>query len=292
MKIGFIGLGLMGCPMALNLIKGGHELTVWARRPETMQPLLDAGARSAGSPAKLAAAVEAVISIVADSPDVQEVMLGARGVREGAHPGLIAIDMSTILPGVARQIGLELKTLGVDFLDAPVSGGEPGAIAATLTIMVGGSEAAFAKARPVFECLGKTITHIGDCGAGQVAKAANQILTGVGVLAVAEALNFARRHAVDPAKVRQALMGGNAYSKILENHGQRMLDRKFKPGFKSHMHQKDMNIVMQSAYALGLCQPAAAAAAQMFNAMAGSGLGDEDSVAMIKLLESLSGAED
>jgi len=292
MKIGFIGLGLMGRPMALNLLKAGHQLTVWARRPEAMQPLLAAGAKSAGSPAELAAAVQVVISMVADSPDVHAVMLGARGVREGAQPGLIAIDMSTILPAVAKQIAIELKTAGVDFLDAPVSGGEPGAIAATLTIMVGGSESAFAKAKPVFECLGKTSTHIGDCGAGQVAKAANQILTGVGVLAVAEALNFARRHDVDPAKVRQALLGGNAYSKILENHGQRMLDRKFKPGFKSYMHQKDMNIVMQSAYQLGLCQPAAAAAAQMFNAMVGSGLGDEDSVAMLKLLESLSGAED
>jgi len=292
MKIGFIGLGLMGRPMALNLLKAGHEIKVWARRPEAMQPLLAAGAQAAASPAEMAAAVDVVISIVADSPDVQEVMLGARGVRAGAHPGLIAIDMSTILPAVAKQIGGELKTLGVEFLDAPVSGGEPGAIAATLTIMVGGSAAAFAKARPVLECLGKTITHIGDCGAGQVAKAANQILTGVGVLAVAEALNFARRHAVDPAKVREALMGGNAYSKVLEVHGQRMLDRKFKPGFKSYMHQKDMNIVMQSAYELGLCQPATAAAAQMFNAMVGSGLGNEDTVAMIKLLESLSTGED
>ena len=292
MKIGFIGLGLMGRPMALNLLQAGHQLTVWARRPEAMQPLLDAGAQSAESAAELAEGVDVVISMVADSPDVQAVMLGAGGVREGAQPGLIAIDMSTILPGVAKQIASELKTAGVDFLDAPVSGGDIGAIAGTLTIMVGGSEAAFAKAKPIFECLGKTITHIGDCGAGQVAKAANQILTGVGVLAVAEALNFARRHEVDPARVREALMGGNAYSKILENHGQRMLDRKFKPGFKSHMHQKDMNIVMQSAYQLGLCQPAAAAAAQMFNAMVGSGMGDEDSVAMLKLLESLSGAED
>ncbi len=292
MKIGFIGLGLMGRPMALNLLRAGHEIKVWARRRETMQPLLAAGAQAAASPAEMAAAVEVVISIVADSPDVQEVMLGTRGVREGAKPGLMAIDMSTILPGVAKQIGHELKSLGVEFLDAPVSGGEPGAIAGTLTIMVGGSEAAFAKARPVFECLGKTITHIGDCGAGQVAKAANQILTGVGVLAVAEALNFARRHQVDPIKVREALMGGNAYSKVLEIHGQRMLDRKFKPGFKSYMHQKDMNIVMQSAYELGLCQPATAAAAQMFNAMVGSGLGNEDTTAMIKLLESLSAGED
>ena len=155
--------------------------------------------------------------------------------------------------------------------------------------MVGGSAAAMARARPLFECMGKTIVHVGDSGAGQVAKAANQILTGVGVLAVAEALNFARRNGVDPAKVREALMGGSANSRILDNHGQRMLDRNFNPGFKSWMHQKDMNIVLQTAHKLGVCLPATAAAAQMFNAMVGSGLGEEDSVAMIKLLEQLSG---
>ena len=154
--------------------------------------------------------------------------------------------------------------------------------------MVGGSAAAMARARPLFECMGKTIVHVGDSGAGQVAKAANQMLTGVGVLAVAEALNFARRNGVDPAKVREALMGGSANSRILDNHGQRMLDRNFNPGFKSWMHQKDMNIVLQTAYKLGVCLPATAAAAQMFNAMVGSGLGEEDSVAMIKLLEQLS----
>lgn len=292
MKVGFIGLGLMGCPMALNLLKGGHELTVWARRAESMQPLVDAGAKTAESPAELAKVVDLVISIVADSKDVYEVMLGSHGVSKGAKPGLIAIDMSTILPSAARQISMELEALGIDFLDAPVSGGDVGAIAGTLTIMVGASESAFSKAKPVFDCMGKTITHVGDSGAGQVAKAANQILTGVGVLAAAEALNFARKNNVDPAKVRQALLGGAAYSKILENHGQRMLDRNYKPGFKAHMHQKDMNIVMQSAYELGLCQRATAAAAQMYNAMVGFGLGNEDSVAMLKLLETLSNTED
>jgi 3-hydroxyisobutyrate dehydrogenase-like beta-hydroxyacid dehydrogenase len=157
--------------------------------------------------------------------------------------------------------------------------------------MVGGSEAAFAKTRPAFECMGKNIVHVGDSGAGQVAKAANQIVTGVGVLTVAEALNFAAKNGVDPAKVREALLGGFAYSKILENHGQRMLDRNFKPGFKSWMHQKDMNIVMQSAHELGLCLPVSAATAQMFNAMVGAGLGEEDSIAVLKLLERLSGGE-
>ncbi|MBK7743047.1 MAG: NAD(P)-dependent oxidoreductase [Betaproteobacteria bacterium] len=288
MNVGFIGLGIMGRPMAQNLLLQGHVLTVWSRREESMRPLLAAGARGASSPAEVAGAAEVVISMVPDAPDVREVMLGALGVASVARPGLVAVDMSTILPAAAREIAAELKVLGIDFLDAPVSGGDAGAIAGTLTIMVGGSAAAMARTRPLFECMGKTIVHVGDSGAGQVAKAANQILTGVGVLTVAEALNFARRNGVDPAKVREALMGGSANSRILENHGQRMLDRSFNPGFKSWMHQKDMNIVLQTAHALGVCLPATAAAAQMFNAMVGNGLGEEDSVAMIKLLEQLS----
>ena len=292
MNVGFVGLGIMGCPMARNLLKQGHALTVWSRRAASMQPLLDAGARGASSPAEVASAADVVISMVPDAPDVREVMLGAQGVARGARPGLVAVDMSTILPAAAREIGAELQALGIAFLDAPVSGGEGGAIAGTLTIMVGGSEAAMARVRPLFECMGKTIVHIGDAGAGQVAKATNQIITGVGVLTVAEALNFARRNGVDPAKVREALMGGAANSRILENHGQRMLDRNFNPGFKSWMHQKDMNIVLQTAHRLGVCLPASAAAAQMFNAMVGAGLGEEDSVAMIKLLEQLSSTGD
>ena len=295
MKIGFVGLGIMGRPMALNLIKGGHQLTVWARRAESMQPLLDAGASAAASPAEVARGVDVVISMVADAPDVEQVMLGENGVggavAASQRSGLVAVDMSTILPAAARDIAVRLRETGVDFLDAPVSGGEVGAIAGTLSIMVGGSEAAFAKAKPAFECMGKNIVHVGDSGAGQVAKAANQIVTGVGVLTVAEALNFAAKNGVDPAKVREALLGGFAYSKILENHGQRMLDRNFKPGFKSWMHQKDMNIVMQSAHELGLCLPVSAATAQMFNAMVGAGLGEEDSIAVLKLLERLSGGE-
>lgn len=289
MDVGFIGLGIMGRPMAQNLLKQGHALTVWSRRRESMQPLLDAGARAATNPAEVAAAAEVVISMVPDAPDVREVMLGAHGVAGSARPGLVAVDMSTILPAAARQVATELAAQGIDFLDAPVSGGEPGAIAGSLTIMVGGPAAALSRAMPLLRCMGKTIVHVGGSGAGQVAKAANQILTGVGVLAVAEALNFARRNDVDPAKVREALMGGSANSRILDNHGQRMLDRNFSPGFKSWMHQKDMNIVLATAHRLGVCLPATAAAAQMFNAMVGSGLGEEDSVAMIKLLEQLSG---
>ncbi len=286
MKIGFIGLGIMGRPMALNLLKGGHQVSVWARRAESMQPLLDAGASGATSPADVARDQELVISMVADAPDVAEVM---RGVASAGTSGLVAVDMSTIAPAAAKAIHAELAAAGVDFVDAPVSGGEVGAIAGTLSIMAGGSDAAFARAKPAFECMGKNIVHVGGPGAGQVTKAANQIVTGMGVLAVAEAMAFASKNGVDCSKVREALLGGFAYSKILENHGQRMLDRNFKPGFKSWMHEKDLNIVMQTAHELGLCLPGSAATAQMFNAMVGSGLGEEDSIAVLKLLENLSG---
>lgn len=286
MKIGFIGLGIMGRPMALNLLKGGHQLTVWARREVSMAPLLEAGALGAKSPAEAGQGVDLVVSMVADAPDVAEVM---REVAKTAAPGLVAVDMSTISPAAARKIGQELAASGVDFIDAPVSGGEVGAIAGSLSIMVGGSEAGFARAKPAFECMGKNIVHVGESGAGQVTKAANQIMTGMGVLAVAEAFAFASKNGVDQGKVREALLGGFAYSKILENHGQRMLDRNFKPGFKSWMHEKDLNIVMQTAHELGLFLPGSAATAQMFNAMVGSGLGEEDSIAVLKLLEVLSG---
>ena len=289
MRVGFVGLGIMGRPMALNLLKAGHDVTVWARRKESMAPLIEAGAQGAESPAAVAAAADIVFSMVADAPDVREVMLGTQGVVQSKRPGLIAVDMSTIPPAAAKSIGADLAAQGVTFLDAPVSGGEVGAVAGTLSIMVGGDKAAFDKAAPLFACMGKNVVHIGVSGAGQVAKAANQILTGLGVLAVAEAMAFAKKNGADPAKVREALMGGFAGSKILENHGQRMIDRNFKPGFKSWMHEKDMNIVMQTAHDLGLYLPASAATAQMFKAMVGSGLGEQDSIAVLKLLEQLSG---
>jgi len=296
MDVGFIGLGIMGRPMALNLLKGGHTVHVWARRAESMAPLVEAGAKACTSPAAVAGQADVVISMVADAPDVEQVMLGKASVAEGVErlgkQGLVAVDMSTIAPSAARAIAEKLKARGVDFIDAPVSGGEVGAVAGTLSIMAGGSAEAFAKAEPAFQCLGKNIVHVGASGAGQVAKACNQIVTGMGVLAVAEAFNFARQADVDPAKVREALLGGFAYSRILENHGQRMLDRNFKPGFKAWMHQKDLNIVMHSAHELGLCLPGSAATAQMFNALVGSGLGEEDSVAVLKLLERLSGQGD
>ena len=289
MKVGFIGLGIMGRPMALNLLKGGHEVTVWARRAESMAPLLEAGAQGGANAAAVAAACDVVFSMVADAADVEQVALGAGGVAEGAKAGLIYVDMSTIAPAAVQSIAARMAGRGVTMLDAPVSGGEVGAINAGLTIMVGGDEAAFEIVKPLFACMGKAATLIGASGAGQVAKACNQILTGVGVMAVAEAFNFARKSGVDAGKVREALLGGFAYSRILENHGQRMLDRNFKPGFKAWMHQKDMNIVMQEAHRLGLMLPSSAATAQLFNAMVGSGMGEDDSIAALKLLENLSG---
>lgn len=227
--------------------------------------------------------------MVADAPDVEQVTLGADGIAAGAAAGHIHIDMSTIAPAAAQSIAARLAARGVTALDAPVSGGEGGAIAGTLTIMIGGDAAAFERVRPLFEAMGQSVTRIGEAGAGQVAKACNQIITGVGVASVAEALNFAHKSGVDATKVREALLGGFAWSRILENHGQRMLDRNFKPGFKAWMHQKDLRIVMDEAHRLGLALPSAAATAQMFNAMVGCGLGEDDSIAMLKLLERMSG---
>ena len=289
MDVGFIGLGLMGRPMALNLIKAGQRVHVWSRRRESMQPLLDAGAGDCASAAEVARQASITISMVADAPDVEQVTLGADGIADGASAGHIHIDMSTIAPAAAQSIAARLAARGIIALDAPVSGGEPGAIAGTLTIMVGGDADACARVQPLFAAMGKSITRIGEAGAGQVAKACNQIITGVGVASVAEALNFASKSGVDGAKVREALLGGFAYSRILENHGQRMLARNFKPGFKAWMHQKDVRIVMDEAHRLGLALPTAAATMQLFNAMAGSGLGEDDSVAMLKLLERMSG---
>jgi len=288
MDIGFIGLGLMGRPMALHLAKAGHTLHLWARRPASLAPFKEVEAKVHASAAAVARHADVVFTMVADAPDVDAVTLGENGIASGARAGLIVIDMSTINPNAARQIGARLAEQGIEFIDAPVSGGEIGAINATLTIMAGGKPAVFAKVKPLFEKLGKSVTLIGDIGAGQVAKACNQILTGVGVMAVAEAFNFAAQNDVDVAKVREALLGGFAYSRILENHGQRMLDRNFKPGFKAWMHQKDLRIVMEEAHRLGLMLPAAAATAQLFNALVGSGMGEEDSIAALKLLEKIS----
>ena len=289
MKVGVVGLGLMGRPMALNILKAGLDLTVWARRSDSMQALLDAGAKAAASPAALAGQVDVLVSCVGDGPDVEAVHLGAEGTQAGGRAGLIAIDMSTIPPGTARKVAAGLKEKGIHFLDAPVSGGVVGAQAGSLSIMVGGDEAAFLRAMPVLQAMGKNIVRIGDSGAGQVAKACNQIVVGLNTLAVAEAFCFARKSGVDPAKVREALLGGFAYSKILENHGQRMLDRNFKPGFKAWMHQKDLNIVLREAHALNLGLPGAALNTQIMNSVVGNGWGEDDSLSVLRVLEMMNG---
>ncbi|HEY8856948.1 MAG TPA: NAD(P)-dependent oxidoreductase [Rugosibacter sp.] len=290
MNIGFIGLGLMGRPMALHLAQAGHTLHLWARREASLLPFATTSAVIHEHPADVAQHADVVITMVSDGQDVEAVCLGLNGLIVGAKAGLCVIDMSTIAPDAARLISIRLAEKGIKFLDAPVSGGEIGAINATLTIMVGGVHEVFEEVKPVLLCMGKTVTWIGDSGAGQVAKACNQILGGVTVVAVAEALNFARQSGVDPARVREALLGGAAYSRILENHGQRMLDRQFSPGFKAWMQQKDLRIVMNEAHRLGLMLPATAAAAQVFNALLGSGMGESDTTAVLQLLEKIGSA--
>jgi 2-hydroxy-3-oxopropionate reductase len=290
MNIGFIGLGLMGRPMALHLVQAGHTLHLWARRAASLEPFAKTSAVVHDRPAEVAWHSDVVVTMVSDSPDVEAVCFGEGGLAEGAKPGLCVIDMSTIAPEAARRINQRLAEAGIKFLDAPVSGGEVGAINATLTIMVGGDREVFEAFKPIFLCMGKTVTWIGESGAGQVAKACNQIVGAVTVLAVAEALNFARQSGVAPTLVRQALLGGAAYSRILENHGQRMLDRQFSPGFKAWMQQKDLCIVMNEAHRLGLMLPATAATAQAFNALVGSGMGELDTVAVLQLLEKIGSA--
>ena len=288
MKVGFIGLGIMGRPQALNLIKGGYSLAVYARRAESMQPLGQAGAALCASPQEVAAQSDITFVMVADTPDVEEVILGKRGAIHGARCGSVIVDMSTISPTATKAIAVDLGAKGVDMLDAPVSGGETGAINGTLAIMVGGKAEVFARVKPLFDCMGKTITLVGGNGAGQVAKACNQIVVAVTIEAVSEALSFARKSGVDAAKVREALMGGFAGSKIMEVHGKRMLDNDFKPGFKVKLHQKDMKIVMQTAHEMGLALPGASVATQHLNALMGSGDGELDSSAIVKVIERMS----
>ncbi|HYA20603.1 MAG TPA: 2-hydroxy-3-oxopropionate reductase [Burkholderiales bacterium] len=288
MKVGFVGLGIMGKPMALNLTKGGHSLCVYARRAEAMKPLQDAGANPCSSPKEAAEKSEVTIVMVSDTSDVEEVVLGTNGLIHGGKRGSVAVDMSTISPVATREMALKLAAKGIEMLDAPVSGGEVGAINGTLSIMVGGKPDVFSRVKPLFECLGKNIVLTGGNGAGQVTKACNQIVVALTIEAVGEALTFARKNGVDPAKVREALLGGFANSKILEVHGKRMLDNEFKPGFKVRLHQKDMRIVMETAHKLGLALPGAALVTQHMNALMGAGEGELDSAALVKVVERMS----
>lgn len=292
MDIAFIGLGIMGRPMALNLLKAGHRLRVHARRAESMQPLVTAGAVACDSPAEAARGSQVIFTMVSDTPDVQQVVLGDRGVIHGAAAGSVVVDMSTISPVVTREMAQALTQRGVEMLDAPVSGGDVGAINGTLSIMAGGKAEIFERVRPLFEAMGKNIVHIGPNGAGQVAKGCNQIIAGVTIQAVAEALTLARKNGVDPHKVREALMGGFANSRVLEVHGQRMLARDFRPGFKARLHRKDLRIVMDTAAQVNVCLQQAGLAAQHLNALVGRGLGEEDSSAIVKVIERASGVEE
>ena len=284
-KVGYIGLGVMGRPAALNLIRAGHPLAVWARRRESCRPLEEAGAEVCESPKALAAACDVVVTNVSDSPDVEEVILGANGAAEGMSRGGLVLDMSTISPAVARRVAAELKKRGADFLDAPVSGGEKGAIEGALTFMVGGDEAAFNRARPVMEAMGKTITRIGESGAGQVAKACNQIIIGASIEAVAEAFRLARANGADPAKVREALLGGFAASKVLEVHAMRMLTGDYAPGFKAELHLKDMNIALENGRENRAPLPSAELFCARLRELVAEGDGGLDSAAAAKRVD-------
>lgn len=291
-RIGFIGLGIMGRPMALNLAKNGHALTVWARRPESVEALAEAGAGTAASPQEVARQSDIVFVIVSDTPDVEQVIFGAGGIVHGAARGAVVVDMSTISPAAARDMAARLAAEGVEMLDAPVSGGEAGAVQGTLSIMAGGRPEVFERVKPLLQCMGRNIVHIGPSGSGQVAKSCNQILAAVTIEGVAEALNFAIRAGADPRRVREALLGGFAYSRALEIHGQRMLDGDFKPGFRVRLFQKDLRIVLDNAHQLGLALPAAALVAQHFNAQVGAGEGDLDGNSLFRVIERLSAAKE
>ncbi len=286
MRIGFIGLGIMGRPMALNLKNAGHEILVPERA--SLGADLRAAATVLADAAAVARAAEVVILMLPDTPDVEHVLFSAKGVAEGLSPGKLVIDMSSIDPIATKAFAARIAALGCQYLDAPVSGGEVGAKQASLTIMVGGPEAAFTRAEPLFAAMGKSITHIGaENGAGQICKVANQIVVALTIEAVAEALLFASRAGADPARVRAALLGGFAASRVLEGHGQRMLEHSFAPGFRIRLHQKDLNLALSAARQLGLSLPNTASAQQLFSAVVAHGGADRDHSAMLEALEGL-----
>ena len=285
MKIGFIGLGIMGRPMALNLKAAGHTLAVPERASLTAE--IRAAASVLPSAEAVAAASEVVILMVPDTPDVEAALFGAGGVAGGLKSGSLVIDMSSISPIETKAFAEKIATLGCEYVDAPVSGGEVGAKNAALTIMVGGTEAGFARAKPLFEVMGKNITHVGPVGAGQTCKVANQIIVALNIQAVSEALVFAARAGADPAKVRQAISGGFAASRILELHAERMIQGTFDPGFRIRLHQKDLNLALSSAKALNLSLPNTAIAQQLMSSCAAHGEGEQDHSALVKAIERL-----
>src|SRR3990167_1072739 len=283
--IGFIGLGIMGKPMALNLINACYSVAVYARRAELAKALTRAGAKVYSSPKELASAVDVLITMVPATTDVEEVLLSKNGIIHNAKTGLIVIDMSTISAAATKRIAAQLAKKHIEMLDAPVSGGEKGAIEGTLTIMVGGKETVLEKVHPILKKLGKQITHIGTHGAGQIAKACNQIIIAETIIAVSEALSLAKASGVDPAKVREALMGGFANSRVLEIHGNRMLENDYKPGFKSVLHRKDMHLALEQAHQAGLDLASAQLAMHNLDRLVLKGHGELDSSALHLLIE-------
>jgi len=293
MKIGFIGLGIMGAPMALHLVDAGHQLFVHTRG-KVPESIAASPARPCANAAEVARQAEVVFTMVPDTPDVEAVLFGSDGIADGLKGSgarKVIVDMSSISPMATKAFAQKINALGADYIDAPVSGGEVGAKAASLTIMCGGEPAVFEKVRPLLEKMGKNITLVGGNGDGQTTKVANQIIVALSIAAVGEALLFASKAGADPAKVRQALMGGFASSRILEVHGERMIKRTFAPGFRIRLHQKDLGLALQGARELGLSLPQTANAAQLMQACAANGLADLDHSALVKALELMAGHE-
>ena len=290
LKLGFVGLGIMGAPMAGQLIKAGHQVFVYTRSKVATE-IAQSSAVQCASAAEVAQKADIIITMVPDTPDVDLVLFGENGIASGLSKGKIVVDMSSISPIATKEFAKKINVLGCDYLDAPVSGGEVGAKNATLSIMVGGDENVFESIKPIFELMGKNINLVGGNGDGQTAKVANQIIVALNIEAVAEALLFASKAGADPVKVRQALMGGFAGSKILEVHGERMVKRTFDPGFRIELHQKDLNLALNSARALGVSLPNTATAQELFNSCAAHGGKAWDHSAMVKALEMMANFE-
>ncbi len=286
-EVGFIGLGIMGKPMASHLVKAGHIVHVCERIEEPLKHLCSLGAKGCICCKEVAQKSEIIFIMVPDTPDVEIVLFGPDGVAEGLKPGAIVVDMSSISPIATKEFAKRLAAMGVKMLDAPVSGGQVGAENATLSIMVGGPSEVFEQVKPYFELMGKNIVHVGGHGDGQTCKVANQIVVALTIEAISEALLFASKAGADPAKVRAALLGGFAQSRILEVHGERMIKRTFNPGFRIRLHQKDLNLALQAARSMGLSLPNTATAQELFNAVAAQGGSELDHSAMILALEKL-----
>ena len=289
MNVGFIGLGAMGRHMAQHLLNGGHRVGVWARRAESAAPLVAAGALRHDTPAALAAVSEVVFTMVTASSDFEAVVLGENGIIHGAKPGSVVVDMETISPAVSRAVAQRLAERGIEMLDAPVSGGPMGAEQATLSIMAGGKPAVFERVKPLFACMGKTITRVGDNGAGQVTKACNQLALLVTAQGVAEALHLAGRLGADPAKVREVMLGGVAASRVMELFGKRMVEHNFDNGIDTRLYHKDLGIVLDLAHEACVASPAGALVLQQINALMGQGRGRDDLAALITVIEQMSG---